>query len=755
MRLAGYGHESNYSLYEADNNLQHGGQLSMIGGRVERNYQYPLWMPHEVRIEVGGKMLSKSDGSPTGYHFHNFFMSGDQVRHKYATYGHADDNVIGQRLGSRGDDADMQLALACARGEESDDNREGSFESISSSVKPIYYLNEAVRRERHDKWQHIVWDDDERFNKKDIIQSLDIVEDTVPVPASKINSHWQSSKSAVLGLASGYGLETYNTFVGSLRATGYSGHIILAIAKDAPSDVVSYLNEQNVTIKYVERAEKCTYNGTIGEKGVPIDMQKSYEWNCPQNYPEYKITWARFLFYRDWLHDCPSCTDGVILTDVRDAFFQKDPFVTAVKNNQEHSLMVFQEHPDLTTEHWLTDWPVTSCRDFKLGKNPMLCSGSVMGSRDGILKYIDVMEKEFKYWMKRENCRNDNRGDDQSIHNYLYYAGRLKHAVSIPHRQGPIHVVGYEAAEISGSGNVTKVDDDHWKEWMPQRYGLTNRYGQIVNLDGTPSAQVHQVDRFNDLISAWQNRMEEQGWATDIIQSSIPPPPPRSITSPSYNFLRPSDFKPLKNLKTNNILYADAKGSAKRLLKEAQTPRSIPDHIIDPVTEEARCKRYNLNYSGRKKRRRVFYGSNIADDSWHILSTHALEFYGIFHTVVFSESNRTHHHYPRALRFEEEESESLRLLQNNIYGPKTKVHVEQYTNEKLDFIDLDWEAQQAKLITQRWKENGMSNDDIGYLSDVDEIYTRDYIRAMQICDVKEFDAHENCRDARISGHALV
>lgn len=39
MRLAGYGHESNYSLYEADNNLQHGGQLSMIGGRVERNFK--------------------------------------------------------------------------------------------------------------------------------------------------------------------------------------------------------------------------------------------------------------------------------------------------------------------------------------------------------------------------------------------------------------------------------------------------------------------------------------------------------------------------------------------------------------------------------------------------------------------------------------------------------------------------------------------------------------------------------------------
>ncbi|KAL7501440.1 hypothetical protein ACHAWT_010409 [Skeletonema menzelii] len=360
--------------------------------------------------------------------------------------------------------------------------------------------------------------------KKDYYSNDDKQQQHNLLTASKSN-HWDSSKSAVLGLATGYPRYVYEGFVGSLRATGFSGHIILAIAKNAPDDVVSYLKEQNVTMKHVERAEKCTYDGAIGEKGVPIDMNESHEWNCPKDYPDYKITWSRFLYYRDWLNDCPSCTDGVILTDVRDAFFQRDPFVTAVERNQVHPLMVFQESPETDTEHWLTDWPVSACRKHKLGKKPMLCSGSVMGSREGILDYIDVMEEEFKYWIQRENCRIDNRGDDQSIHNYLYYTNRFKNAVSIPHRHGPIHVVGYQAARIFenatkeakdagvGIGQIFIKDDNNWREWLPRKYGLIDtNTGLIVNEDGTPSAQVHQYDRFGPLISKWENEMKKQGW---------------------------------------------------------------------------------------------------------------------------------------------------------------------------------------------------------------------------------------------------
>ena len=339
--------------------------------------------------------------------------------------------------------------------------------------------------------------------------------------SSQSSDKWDSSKSAVMGLATGYNLDVYKRFVGSLRATGYPGHIILGIAKNAPDDVLDYLAQQNVTAKVVEMADKCTYNGTIGNEGTPINMKG---WHCAKAYPDYKITWGRFPLYKDWLHECPTCTDGVIVTDVRDAFFQRDPFQTETK---PQPLMLFEEHANLTNTNWLTDFPVTSCKNYTVGAVPMLCSGSVMGTRQGILDYIDVMIEEFDVWKEKEKCRIDMVGDDQSIHNYLYYTNRFKNAVAIPYRTGPIHVVGFPAARIFEKAtkeakeqgvdflgnNQFYVKDDKWQEWLPKEYDLIDpNTGLIVNKDGSPSAQVHQNDRFGQLMSFWFGKMEKEGW---------------------------------------------------------------------------------------------------------------------------------------------------------------------------------------------------------------------------------------------------
>ena len=108
------------------------------------------------------------------------------------------------------------------------------------------------------------------------------------------STYWDSSKSVVMGMINGYHLSIYETFVGSLRATGYPGHIILGIANDAPEGTVDYLTSQNVTIKYIENAERCTYNGTKLNNGKIVDMQKEKGWKCTKDHPDYKLTWGRW-----------------------------------------------------------------------------------------------------------------------------------------------------------------------------------------------------------------------------------------------------------------------------------------------------------------------------------------------------------------------------------------------------------------------------------------------------------------------------
>lgn len=108
------------------------------------------------------------------------------------------------------------------------------------------------------------------------------------------------------------------------------------------------------------------------------------------------------------------------------------------------------------------------------------------------LHLTPILQEEFDYWKTRDECRLDMRGDDQSIHNYLYYTNRFKNAVSIPHRTGPIHVVGYQAARIfeKVQAGDTSPDMDEWNTWLPEKYGLTDsKTGYIVNLDGRVSPQ--------------------------------------------------------------------------------------------------------------------------------------------------------------------------------------------------------------------------------------------------------------------------
>ena len=74
---------------------------------------------------------------------------------------------------------------------------------ISSSELPIYFRNPENRKQRHDQWQKIIKDDEIWWKK---LQNPD---GTADEEADGLTSDWDSSKSAVLGLASGYGLNIY------------------------------------------------------------------------------------------------------------------------------------------------------------------------------------------------------------------------------------------------------------------------------------------------------------------------------------------------------------------------------------------------------------------------------------------------------------------------------------------------------------------------------------------------------------------
>lgn len=184
------------------------------------------------------------------------------------------------------------------------------------------------------------------------------------------------------------------------------------------------------------------------------------------------------------------------------------------------------------------------------------------------------------------------------------------------------------------------------------------------------------------------------------------------------------------------------------------TTRPVWDEEIVPSIESERCERYGWSYNNRTDRRRIFAGSLIADDSWHAIGYSAMEAYGIYTGLAFVESNRTQMFYPRPLRFAAG-SKNLRMLQSGIFGPDTQVTVNYHVDESPYFVGLIRENMARELILQQWKALGMNEDDLGLIMDIDETYSRDFLRAAQICEIESFRPEEDCRAPKVLGRSLV
>jgi hypothetical protein len=182
-----------------------------------------------------------------------------------------------------------------------------------------------------------------------------------------------------------------------------------------------------------------------------------------------------------------------------------------------------------------------------------------------------------------------------------------------------------------------------------------------------------------------------------------------------------------------------------------QVERAVPDTFHTSVSDEQLCQKFEfLNYNNRTKRRRIFAGGMMADDSWHVIGASALETYGVFHSVTFVESNRTQNFHPRKIRFESNPpySKDYEILQSGIYGPNTTVNVDHFVYERKEQPMLREHIMRERIL-ENWKELGMTKEDIGIILDVDEIPSRDFLRAVQICDPPDnnwrTDGKQTCR----------
>jgi hypothetical protein len=176
----------------------------------------------------------------------------------------------------------------------------------------------------------------------------------------------------------------------------------------------------------------------------------------------------RYEHYREIVASAGASVDQVFLTDVRDVFFQRDPFDSPVAG-----LEVYLEDPSITlaseprNRKWLRD--LYGRAELRaIGDQVVSCSGTVAGSGDAILGYLDAMAEEIK------QHRRPLGSHDQGVHNHLLRRGLLS-ATIVENGHGRVLTMG----------GMATFDRD--------------AEGRVINADGTVPAVLHQYDRHTGL----------------------------------------------------------------------------------------------------------------------------------------------------------------------------------------------------------------------------------------------------------------
>ena len=508
------------------------------------NHQYPSWSAADFRRTCSGgqhTFLNQSDAEQqqkqqqqskqhTGYHFHNFFIHMNTTRYKYFSYGHADTEVYQKPLHQLS--KDLQLMYNCVNDIPDHIDQKWKRSTLNDVLnpleEPIYFMDPEYRQRRHEHVRDMVKADDEMYAQmlsptvapkpKDTNRGIAPAMQGQPIEPQQFkpffdtyNDRDESINATVMAMATNYDLWTYKRFVGSLRYSGYKGHIIVALEPDPSPKIVNYLLDKNVTVKILSWIN-CTYMTMDDDKESDIFKNTT----CASPYPDIKIRWSRFPLMRDWLNECTTCTGPILIADARDLIFQRNPF--DIHAPKVAGLQVYQEHANLTTKNWLTAWPLRECKGV-IYDVPMLCSSTTIGTRETILEYLNMMYEEMKVWINDPKCRFNINGDDQSIHNFLYYSGRFPNetTVSVPNRMGGIvNTIGYHAATLQRQYILSDMEDTYpgasRTTWIGRNeFGITNDDGLFVELDGTTiSRVVHQWDRFSTPYIRW---LKQQPWA--------------------------------------------------------------------------------------------------------------------------------------------------------------------------------------------------------------------------------------------------
>lgn len=195
----------------------------------------------------------------------------------------------------------------------------------------------------------------------------------------------------VMCAAYGYNIEQLKPFVHSLRK--YYNDRVIFVIKELTEELEEFFKLYNIESYISER--------------LPANND---------------IQWKRYSLFKSILEQCD--VDRVFISDVRDVVFQEDPFKYS---NTNFDLEFFEEPEIIRNCNCNAGWIMTLYGPSELnniGNYNIICSGTTLGSKKGMLIYFDTMVEEITSFYNRGIQIKG--GEDQPIHNHLIRHGKFE-----------------------------------------------------------------------------------------------------------------------------------------------------------------------------------------------------------------------------------------------------------------------------------------------------------------------------------------
>ena len=264
----------------------------------------------------------------------------------------------------------------------------------------------------------------------------------------------------VLGAIKGLEFDELKPFLHSLFQTGFDGKVVFYVGQ-ASQPTCKALDDLGVEILTVDEHNTFT--------ALPINA-------------------LRYFVYEQYLAGLAELPEKILLADVRDLVFQRDPF----EIDPGDGLCCFLESDDMRLGTCVANSGWLACAYGKevlerVGRQKISCSGTTLGTGAAVRNYLAAMTAGLRAIDERTpNIMHVIAGIDQCVHNYLLYSDALPGTRLYSHEAGPIATLNYVAPE------EFRFDD----------------CGHLLNHKGDPYHVIHQYDRYEELAKMILSRFE-------------------------------------------------------------------------------------------------------------------------------------------------------------------------------------------------------------------------------------------------------